>query len=520
MSLQHRRQSPISFSPFGSPASSPLIGGKFFYQKPPISPQPTTSSCETTPATPSSSLLQPENQRFFDSSDLKSELQISTPIKKSEYFSKLPPLSPSSLVHTPTLAGTEMYTIFEEDSGSQSGSFENEKTLPSTKNPEKRNKLTRQNAVLFGNSSETSTKDCQVGGNHMKRNSLPSLKHVLECQENNDSKDPPSLEQRKGLVISKDTCSNSSATEFPSLPRPLLRRRKMYAISADTFKRQPGVEKPFAVEHQGMQSNQSEQEETSEDSEGGDMLSQSMPTSLLTSELHKQQPTLAEHRSTGKEHSHKRKHSLPIHIQRMFPDLVPKAQSPLVLHEMRSPPTSAESIRRCSSPFPTSTATSSESSDEWDRPVLCGGFSFMTPPRTSPKGPRKHSASPNLSPSKSPMCSQSKEDQTKKPRTIETSSPTKQGNRGYVVGQKSIVEYQVCYIKAQDTMYIYSYKVLSDPLFIICSLLEFCTARFKITIIFCYLEPYRLSLILYNCYVYYFNVVYTDHFILGGERGT
>ena len=446
MSLQHHRQSLISFSPFGSPASSPLIGGKFFYQKPPISPQPTTSSCETTPATPSSSLLQPENQRFFDCSDLKmkSELQISTPIKKSEYSSKLPPLSPSSVVHTPTLAGTEMYTIFEEESGSQSGSFENEKTLPSTNSPEQHNKhkpkLTRQNAVLFGNPGETSTKECQVGGIHMKRNSLPSLKHVLEsqCQENNDSKDPPSLEsaqQRKSLVISKDTCSDPSAAEFPSLPRPLLRRGKMYAISADTCKRQPGVEKPFAVEHQGMQSDQSEQEETSEDSEGGDMLSQSLPTSLLTSELHiKQQPTLSELRSTGKELCHKRKRSLPIHIQRMFPDLVPKAQSPLVLHELRSPPTSAESIRRCSSPFPTSTTTSSESSDEGDRPVLCGGFSFMIPPRTSPKGPRKHWGSPNLSPSKPSMSSQSKEDQTKKTRTIETSSPTKQRNKGYVVG--------------------------------------------------------------------------------------
>ena len=437
MSLQHRRQSLISFSPFGSPASSPLIGGKFFYQKPPVSPQPTTSSCETTPATPSSSLLQPENQSFFDSSDLKSELQISTPIKKSEYSSKLPPLSPSSVVHTPTLAGTEMYTIFEEESGSRSGSFENEKTLPSTKSPEQHNKLTRQNAVLFGNPGETSKKECQVSRTHMKRNSLPSIKHVLEsqCQENNDSKDPPSLEQRKGSVISKDTCSDPSAAEFPSLPRPLLRRGKMYAISADTSKRKPSVEKPFAVEHQGTQSDQSEQEETSEDSEGGDRLSQSLPISLLTSELRKQQPTLFEHRSTGKEPSHKRKHSLPIHIQRMFPDLVPKAQSPLVLHEMRSPPTSAESIRRCSSPFPTSTATSSEFSDEEDRPVLCGGFSFMTPPRTLPKGPRKHPASPNLSPSNPPMSSQSKEEQTKKPRTIETSSPTKQGNRGYVVGQ-------------------------------------------------------------------------------------
>ena len=433
MSLQHRGRSLITFSPFGSPATSPLIGGKFFYQKPSVSPQPITSSCETTPATPSSSLLQPENQKFFDCSgmNLNTELQKSTPLKKSEHSSKFPPLSPSSVVHSPTLAGTEMYTIFEEDSGSQSGSFESEKTLPNMKSIEHHSnhkpKLTRQNAVLFDTLSGTSTKDGQVGGIHMKRYSLPSLKPGSQCQETNRSKDPSSLEsvqQRRGSVVSKDTCSHQSTEEFPSLPP----RGKMSAISAVTCRGQPSVEKPYAVEYPVIQS---DQEERSGNDEGGDMLSQSLPASLLTSEWHKQHPQLSEQRSAGRELCQKRKHSLPTHIQRIFPDLVPKPPSPLVLHELRSPPTGAESIRRCSSPFPTST-TSCKSSDEEDRPVLCGGLPFMNSPRTSPKGPRKHSASPILSPSKPSVFSQNKEDQIKKFRNIETSSPTKQGNKGYV----------------------------------------------------------------------------------------
>lgn len=366
---------------------------------------------------------------------MNTELQKSTPLKKSEHSSKFPPLSPSSVVHSPPLAGTEMYTIFEEESGSQSGSFESEKTLPNMKSTEHHSnhkpKLTRQNAVLFDTPSRTSTKEGQVGGIHMKRNSLPSLKPGSQCQETSRSKDPPSREsvqQRRGSVVSKDTCSHQSTEEFPSLPP----RGEMAAISADTCKGQPSVEKPYAVEHPEMQSDQDKQEESSGDDEGGDMLSQSLPASLLTSEWHKQHPQLSEQRSAGRELCQKRKHSLPTHIQRIFPDLVSKPPSPLVLHELRSPPTSAESIRRCSSPFPTCT-TSCESSDEGDRPVLCGGLPFMNSQRTSPKGPRKHSASPILSPSKPSMFSQNKEDQTKKFRNIETSSPTKQRNKGYVV---------------------------------------------------------------------------------------
>ena len=362
---------------------------------------------------------------------MNTELQKSTPLKKSEHSSKFPPLSPSSVVHSPTLAGTEMYTIFEEDSGSQSGSFESEKTLPNMKSTEHHSnhkpKLTRQNAVLFDTPSGTSTKDGQVGGIHMKRYSLPSLKPGSQCQETNRSKDPSSLEsvqQRRGSVVSKDTCSHQSTEEFPSLPP----RGKMSAISAVTCRGQPSVEKPYAVEHPVIQS---DQEERSGNDEGGDMLSQSLPASLLTSEWHKQHPQLSEQRSAGRELCQKRKHSLPTHIQRIFPDLVPKPPSPLVLHELRSSPTSAESIRRCSSPFPTST-TSCKSSDEEDRSVLCGGLPFMNSPRTSPKGPRKHSASPILSPSKPSMFSQNKEDQIKKFRYIETSSPTKQGKKGYV----------------------------------------------------------------------------------------
>ena len=137
------------------------------------------------------------------------------------------------------------------------------------------------------------------------------------------------------------------------------------------------------------------------DSEGDEeQLTHSLPSSVLASKLHSQH--LSENRVSVSldactRRGHQRKGSLPIHIQRVFPELaahaVTRPQSPLVLHQLRSPLTTAKTLsreeRRCSAPvLPGCSKSLLESDSEEERPVLCGSLTALISPVALPKRAR------------------------------------------------------------------------------------------------------------------------------------
>ncbi len=240
-----------------------------------------------------------------------------------------------------------------------------------------------------------------------------------------------------------------SSTPPPnSLPISLkFRRERRAAVTRDTFEGggresssspPPATPLPVVTKSHGRATSRTymepdpamtEREPPSEDEEiDGIMRSQSVPASLLVSELHSlgqtspPEPASSSPMESPTRLGHQRKGSLPIHIQRVFPELASpvRPQSPLVLHEMRSSSPTTSPSRQGSLPhyhchsMSEPVDSNTDSSDDEGRPVLCGMFSqssfaSLISPGSSPKRSRKsQSASPSPKRTLSPSCSPSR----------------------------------------------------------------------------------------------------------------
>lgn len=433
LSLHLRQRSLINFSPFSSPVNSPLIGGKFFSRlspvsrKSPSSPQGSSSSHGNTPL---SSPCTPccESRKIYGSADMsitkkcsdkeKTDSDSDTSGRKSptarshERAADFPPVSP--LLCTPTLSGVEMYTIFEEEGNSlsrtnssdysQVGSWktDNLEKYVSVNEMEEfsRKQMKRQNAVVSLDDDEPSPSDNSNNNCNSRRNGTPTQQ------------------------ISQNATSPLQYTTADNLPSPashervsLFERPRRAAVTDTSTPDQSDIHHGFKATEQLTVDDNSKQEE---ESNSGDILSQSLPESLLFSSLSRHSAPSSPspispspidvHRQLG----HHRKRSLPIHIQRAFPDMTPmRAQSPLVLHELRSSPTT-ESPQKYPVPQlqksvsePAKAEAENASSEDEERTVLCGKISLsaLISPVSSPKrtiAKRKKATPASMSPTASP----------------------------------------------------------------------------------------------------------------------